>query len=440
MTTVFFLSYAGPDEHDKRQRNAIERFHKDLSANVRALIGLRDEQVGYWDRSGLETGTPNWEEALAKNLAKFPVGVILLSPQYLAADRPSCKWECLYLTARNDWADKQLSNKPRLLMVLNWLKPRPEDIPDDFPKATQIVNESIVRAAPEVQRAVRAVLSRGVRRTTELSSDDDVIRTEYTQFIWALADYIVDQWRRWQGDKRKHNEMPLPPPFSENSVWDSRLTNARSAPNPRPDSLARKKVVTVYIAAQPSQVEDPRAWRYRDDGESDWHAFSGWASPSADDDQRIGEIVNAVPGIEVERLHFNYFADQKHMPDLLKTIGRRYPVVFIIDPWTASQLQVYRDALELCSKLEADHGACTCPIVIWNDDDPEAVQIRTEFERNVRSLFQKYQWEEVKERHEFDACLLGAVERLRRKIRNMRADESSRGGSPLVRISATGPT
>lgn len=439
MANVFFLSYARPPAGDQDHLRAIDRFFEDLRRKVIEKLAARDSEAGFRDARGLMAGSPDWTRELAKKMQDFPIGIVLLSPWYLSHQSPWCRWEHQFLSRRNEWAEYRLTaNAPKLLLVVDWVKTNTNDIPSNYPATLQRVQESIAGGDAAAREAVRQVLEPGLLQTMELvlaGNTESIAR--YRQFTAVLASYVMEQWRKWEsGELAANKDVPTPPVYDPTDVWISPLgqTNARRPPQVRTAVPSRRKVVVIYIAAQPGEVDLMRAWRYQDDGESDWHAFAvqGGGDEILDADS-VGALVAAIPEVEVERLHFSFFSRQ--MEEQLRRVALRYPVLFIVDPWTVTQLKEYRETLSRYAQIESKFQAFACPVVIWNEQDTTD-EIRTEFAEKVSSLFNQYRWEETSHKEEFAQALANAIKKLQRLIRNARADRIPAVGTPPPRISS----
>lgn len=438
MPKVFFISYARDRDANPNSPGLEDRFEVDLRENVSSLLPNDNERVGFRDARDIEAGTASWENELAAQLAAYPVGIVLLSPAYLERRRPWCKWECRYLDYRNALVSSQTrSDPPRLLLILHWVKPDNKDIPAQFPGSVQHVDESIADSETEALKAIRYVLYNGLRNTLQLvDSGDATARPLYTRFLQTLAKFVVAQFRRWEVVAGSVRNLLLPPRFSVADVWTPVNPTTVEPPKPRPDRAQRRRVYVVYLAAPPSEVSPERAWRYRDGGEEDWQPFAG-AVPGAVptyQERHVSEFVEDLSGVVVTAWPFMYFCE--HMEAALSRAGHQYPVLFIIDPWTTCQLERYRKALEQYVVSRFDERFFCSPIVIWNAHDSETVQIRSEFERSVGALFNRNRWEPVIKVDEFTETLDDIINLQQRKIRNVLADESPRGGSDPPRISA----
>jgi hypothetical protein len=440
MPKIFFVSYGRPRIKDadpaSLSTKEVDDFVGKLSAEVASRVQQDTDSVGFRDTCNIEAGTSQWAGTLAAQLAEYPVGIVLLEPAYLGNDRPWCKWECMFLASRNaELAGRRLENPPRLFLVLQWIEPFPDDVPHEFP-GDQRVDQSVGGTNEVYREAIRYVLANGLRTTIQLAdSPNDDARRAYPLFIKALGNYVLDQWHRWKKAlETPEFQAPRPPPFDPLDRWAGRPTNAAEPARPRCAAAQRRKVYVVYIAAHPRDVESrmpQRAWRYREDGQYDWQAFAGAvANP---DEPHIGDFVNEIPDVEVILWQFRYFCE--HMEDALQDAEHRYPILFIVDPWTGAQLDNYYAALERYKNDFEDSNFST-PIVIWNDLDPDVAGFRTSFQGKLFTLFNCNRWQAVSNCEELKSTLRQTVLLLQQQIRSRRASTVPDSGSKLIRISA----
>jgi hypothetical protein len=123
------------------------------------------------------------------------------------------------------------------------------------------------------------------------------------------------------------------------------------------------------------------------------------------------------------------------MEEALQDAEHRYPILFIVDPWTGAQLDYYYAALEHY-KNDFENTNFSTPIVIWNDLDPDVAGFRASFERKLLTLFNLNRWQAVSNRDELKSTLQQTVLLLQQQIRSRRASEVPDSGSKLIRISA----
>jgi hypothetical protein len=406
----------------------LDRFIDDLCTAVGMLLQEDEVPVGFRDTCNLEAGTPDWTRELTRALQRYPIGLVLLSPAYVDPTRVWCKWECDFLERRNAAVaalpDHGMQNKPRLLLILNWVRPDERDMPTDFPRSTQGVGESIASPNDAQERdAVRRVLKHGLAHAIQLVLDDDQeMKASYRRFIQALARYVERQWRGWLELSRDWSALPVPSPNVPMETW--RMMHRGSAGH-------RQKVFCVFIAARPSEVPAERAWRYQDDGESDWQPFTAADSGG----QRVGDIVKQLEtcGIaNVEKWPFQYFVTS--MSDALDAVGSRYPIVVVVDPWSVTRLPIYAGALKAFAQQELQRDLSAIPVVILDVGDSE--DVRTDFEERIASVFDRKRWQRRLAQKDLEEGLSLSVKLMQLNIRNARADNLPQTGNLPPRINA----
>lgn len=447
MPKVFFMSYARPrpekgavpGDAEEAQLLLVDQFYNELSAYIRGKL-INDEQaVSFRDSRSIEAGTAEWSTELHQQLGAFPVGLVLLSPAYLEQGRPWCRWECKHLESMNDYAQQHPppggEQPARLLLILNWVTPDERDVPPGFPSQVLRVGESIAAAKEGDLEAVRYVVGLGFKAVQELANaGDQEAKRLRTRFIQLLGDYIEKQWRRWQDvDEPARKGAPQPLAFDDKLPWVSpRPSNAATPAAPR---KARTRVVyVVYVAAGPHEVPASRMHRYEDRGESDWRPFAGH-TPAEDDRQADEFFNNAIPGSKVEKWPFSSLKGS--MRDLLRQANLSAPILFVVDPWTATQLQEYRQILELYAQERQGQSIFCTPIVVWNNADPEGMAQRAEFERLVKSTFAPEPWDSVVDADELREAAVTASAKLYRGIRDARSVALPNTDNPPPRISPT---
>jgi hypothetical protein len=445
MPKVYFLSYARPRDGGDGSLDEVDQFSEDLSTNVAALMASDGASVGFRDSRSIEAGTSSWVSELKSQLMSRPLGIVLLSPHYLERERPWCKWEYDYLSLRNQKVACLHGNLapevPRLLLVIDWVLTEKNDLPQDLLKFTQRVGESIAhKGDSDDVSALRFVQERGLWKTMRLAKNghDEKAMKSYTRFVQCLAEYIAQQWNRWERFRqiaaRQRMDLPMPAEFDPNNVWRSgRLTSANGTPTVRQSRSQKRRVYVVYVAANPREVPPERAWRYREDGEYDWRPFG--IDEDEDEAVHVGELVRKIEGIDVREWDFNGFCER--MGEKMGMAGRRYPVILIVDPWTTTKHDRYLDALNAFVKAKFNQSAFMAPVVIWNDQDAESAKSMADFEERVAEVFGRNQWEPAQSQAQFLEALAGIIAALQRRIRNAWADGRPVDGEGLPRISAT---
>jgi len=430
MPNVFFVSYARPRQGQPDGIQALDRFIANLREAVGGLMKDVDyHRVGYRDVSNLEPGTSNWAAELSRRLIDYPIGLVLLEPHYVEAKRVWCRWEFDFLARRNAAVEKLpdslLPDKPRLLLVLDWVKTDRRDIPEGVLRSAQGLTESIAGLDAHDVLAVRKVLDRGLRDSLQLVASDKEMEAAYTRFVQVLGRYIVEQWRRWKTLETHDFDLPTPGPCEP---------DAGDMTAPKGTAGQRRQVFVVYVAAKPGEVKPiapERADRYQEFGESDWQPFDkeGKFGP------RVGEVVKKLEqlGITVEKWAFRHF--RSSMTDTLQEVGSRYPIVLIIDPWTATRLPDYAQALRKFSKEERERGLFALPVEISCAGGPDEAAIRADFSAGVGKLFHHARWQRSVGAQDLEEGLALGVKLMQLNIRNARADSLGPSGSPPPRIS-----
>src|SRR5918995_6654926 len=78
----FFFSYAHTDDTE-----FLRKFYTDLNREVRQLVGVKNEEVSFFDRNSISHGS-SWDSALETGLKTCRVFVPLYSSSYF--DSPYC--------------------------------------------------------------------------------------------------------------------------------------------------------------------------------------------------------------------------------------------------------------------------------------------------------------------------------------------------------------
>ena len=438
MPRVFCLSYA-------RERagvapvagsSELDQFFTDLQRQVGGL--LRDDGVpaGFRDLCHIEAGSADWQRDLGQALQTHPIGLALLSPSYLDPARPWCKWEFDFLLARNlayyGLPDAVVDKKPRLLLVLNWTPPQPADMPTDYLRTLQGAGPSMAQrddgsSDPLDRAAVERVLRAGIKNTVILQrAGDDQATGDYSRFLLVLADYVLRQYKRFEAvHARGLDPRAQLPAFENTQAWQlPHRSIAAQAPMARPDK--RRKAHVLYLAARPEELSAESAdesWRYQDDGEGDWKPFAG-AHPSHDD-VHAGALIGQVKGFDLEPWPFAYVQKQMNVAMAKAGTGGKgpYPVLLVVDPWTATHVPPYRQVLRSFATAERAHHVYATPVVVWNDQDPRTARCAADFVQQVEPIFGFTRWQRVRQGdQEFEQTIQGNLQLLQQNIRNVRAD------------------
>lgn len=431
MSKVFFLSYARPREVAQDTEPLIRQFHTDLQSKLANHVTSGPDPFGFFDRCDLEAGSPSWVASLHDALIQHPIGVVLLSPDYLDSARPWCRWECLYMVQRNEALDRLKPalqhDAPKALLMLNWGNPSQSGFPKDFPHETQRMGESIADGNSDDIEAVKQVCERGLRSVMELATAGDAkVTSIYVRFVQCLARHIARQFALWTAVAARQFDLPLPPPF-QGQGWTPAVASSAGQPA-QPPLAMRRMVYVVYLAAPPHDItEENRRQRHEVRGESDWQPFGA--------SQHVDEFMDSLRDCRVKEWQFSYFRNQ--MAHCLDEAGDKQPVLFVVDPWSASKLENYREALAQYLKLSAEYGTFACPLVIWNEEDEKSVALRGEYEERVEVIFGRDRWEPVNDAKQFRERLPHVVGSLQNKIRMARTSRRPPTGSLPPRINPT---
>jgi TIR domain len=436
MPQVYFLSYARPREAGRDTEPLINRFHHDLQSKLTDWLQSDTQGFGFIDRGDIEAGSSDWEQDLRNALIQHPIGVVLLSPDYISTARPWCRWEFDYLRERNQAHSRlapQLGHEaPKSLLVLNWGNPRPDHMPKDFPQKLQRLGEAIARQDEDDIRAVNLVCDRGLRSVMNLADTDAGARAAYQRFMDCLARHVAEQWERHRTVRDRQFDEPAPQPF-QGLCWTPAIASG-AAQAARPPTASRRMVYVVYLAARPDKVPGERADCYQRRGESDWRPF-GKRALGGDRQGHADEFFDSLRNCRVEPWAFDYFRSQ--MDVLLSRNAGEIPLLFVVDPWTSTQLEDYRRVLFEYSRLEGRSNTVCCPVVIWNRDDEQFDELRTRFQSEVESAFGANRWELVDDPENLADRLRHVVDGLQNRIRLRLTASRPDSGSLPPRISPT---
>jgi FxsC-like protein len=184
----------------------VQRFYSDLTVDVGKLVGANDPaEVGFFDRSTTRPGD-TWPPRTADALATARTLVPIVSPQFLLSEYCGKEWQVFEQR-------RQLGGRagPAILPVI-WVPVPPEDLP---PAVSEIQLWS--HDFPDAYRA------EGLLYLTRLR------RTQYREFVWRFARWLVDRARDTPAPIAKE-----PPQFERVANAFARqesLASARSGPN-----------------------------------------------------------------------------------------------------------------------------------------------------------------------------------------------------------------
>jgi hypothetical protein len=434
MPEVFFLSYARPrSERAEDIDRLIREFHADLQSKLASHI--QDQPRGFIDTLSLKAGTPDWEADLTAALHQYPIGIALIHPDYLSAERPWCRWECKFLEERNQAIGKfrelLKGEVPSTLLLLNWAEPVSER-PHDYPHAIQGVGRAMAGGHLEEGDAMEHVERHGLASVMTLRrAGEAASATRYERVLQCMARYVAAQWRLYQVLLERQLDLPHPGRFD-----GQRWTYASSRRPPEPSRAQRRKVFVVYVAAKPNEAPDERAVRYRESGESDWRPFANRPSDPAHA-MHVDQFFDTLADDwRVEKWALPYF--DRDMASLLDNHAN-HPLVLVVDPWTTSQRQSYRQLLDRYSELEKTRGTVCTPLMILDNQEPDYEELSSLFSTEVQSSFEINRWEFFHEPETLHSQLHVLVDRMQSRIRMKRSVSLPRTGSAPPRLNPNAP-
>jgi hypothetical protein len=418
----------------------IDTFHKELS---KELIGKLESgnvnTIVFRDSRSIKTGS-EWADVLQNALQEYPIGLVLLQRSYLAPKRPWCRWEFDYFQRRNGEVSKfsGSSIETHTLFMVKWLDYDDNPTPQEFPRNIQIVDESIVDGdTGRTLDEIRHTLKFGLKSTVQGFIDKKNVDVyAFRTFIRLLGNEIYKQWINW-GKVTKLNPEFLsmrPRKFDEEFTWTpAKTTNSREQPTVR--EITRKPVYVVYFAAKPDKdkVPDDRVGRYLERGESDWRPFNDKAAKPIG--AYIKTLEEKISGVTVDPWEFDYFS--RDIAARLSDAKDRYPVIIVLDPWTATNVSRYRLTLESCAKKMAKHHTFKVPVIFWNKEDKVTEALRNDFRKHIFKLFEAQNVIMFENEDEVEIELSNNLDSLFRKIRKIATESMRSSGSKPPQINAT---
>jgi hypothetical protein len=315
-------------------------------------------------------------------------------------------------------------------LILEWVK-RVEGSgnPVDFPNRIQHIGDSIAGDRQADIQAVKHVCDMGLREVIGLQHDPNE-QVIYTRFVKCLGRYIVEQYQRWQKLDEAKRHYPEPRDYESTSWEPAKQSGARTAALPR--AAYPRKVHVVYCAARPEEVPQDRQPHYLQEGEGDWHPFEA-TDETTGTPPPVAEYIKELEG-EPVRWSFRTFASDMERV-LEQEIGGRHPLLFVVDPWTACNVDSYREALDRYAHLKGVSQASR-PVVILDEANAEHVPLRQQFIERVQGIFGFNGWTWANNPKQLRESLRSVVEDLRNTIRNTMASQRPITGNGPPPISA----
>jgi FxsC-like protein len=429
---LFFFSYAW-----RNRGRPLERFFHDLAEEVRKLKGGPVEEVAFRDRLTLAPGA-DWSQDLFDALITSQVLVFLTSPDYILSDY--CGQELQAFLDRI--AKLQNLNPgaqlPLLLLPVIWVPVQPAALPGVL-SHTVLENDTLPG-----EYAARGLESLAKQRD----------KTAYRTVVERLAARIIQSST---GDPLPHGDSYTSIQAVPNAFRQDQPKGREKLP-PAPAPAERKMGVRcLYIVPKGAEVEElktrqvtvsgkVRPLRTNTNGystEDGWH----WQPYHPLADVAVGSIVQQLvidlPYREVlldDEDGAAWSAD-KIIERLERAAANDQIILVIVDAW-AGYLQPYEDLLRKFDRAVPGNAAAV--LVPWNEADPDAMELRTELENNLRTLFRsKYAGNQplpffkprVTTLEEFRNTVPALVEMIRIGIETYRAAQR-----PLIEPTGPAPT
>ncbi|MBF9128049.1 TIR domain-containing protein [Plantactinospora sp. S1510] len=344
----FFLSYARSDDDPY-----VERFYKDLCAEVRVRAGLASgSEVGFFDKTSIEIGA-TWSADLVDALSTACSFLALFSPRYFASEPCGREWQ-LFAERVRQHEETNETRSAALLPVL-WLPPR------QIPDAVQDVQYDRDVFSDAYRRD-------GLRQLMRLRRNED----EYIEAISILADRIVDN-----AASNALEPLPNNPRIDFHGLRSAFHGTAGTSPPPADEPRLRPRSDHVhFVIAAPSQQE---ASTIRQDLHFYGAAPLDWAPYLPALPESLASFARAVAArrglsSDVSSLPLPPGADTSPGGDSI--------VVLLVDAWV-TQLDDYRQAL---AEQEIQQAPATAAMIPRNHEDHETHQNWRRLSDGLRSV------------------------------------------------------
>lgn len=360
---MFFFSYAHVDDG-----TFLRKFYQDLSDEVRGLVGLPKQQVGFIDRDKIRHGA-TWDTTLEDGLKTCRVFVPLYSASYFQSDYCGKEFATFrkrlhdYLTGQGNPVEDSL------IMPVLW---NPEDqvldlIPTTINKI-QYTDDNLQTGYPPEYKSegVWQLTRLGIRETAKYYN-------EYWGFIRSFARNVKAAATRLQLTPA-NAVTPLNAVNSIFSTATATATPAATAEGPR-------YIQFIFVAGKRPELQAALRQNlqfYGQNGGSDWlpylNDYQGNAAALAAE-----VIAELPPGTQYEEVtNFNDIQAQVRQAEEQDRI-----VVVMVDTWTL-RLQSYQ---QLIAPLNSLASINCITLIAWNDSDREASLNKGVLEAAVRGVF-----------------------------------------------------
>jgi FxsC-like protein len=349
----FFLSYARGDDDVY-----VERFYRDLCAEVRVLTGAgRDEEVGFLDNHSIEPGQ-RWPLELVDALAKCHSFLALCSPAYFLSE--PCGREWTIFQERSRLFEQSTGTPAGALIPLLWLPTR------TMPAVVQTIQYTRDILGDSYNRG-------GVRQLLRLRRHRDT----YREFVSAVAELVVDA----AGD--------TVPPLATTLDFDQFPSAFHAGPALRPageGSEARVDGVPVvsgshfvhFVVVAPTRAE---AAAIRTDVRSYGDRPQDWAPYRPALDLPLCEYACRVAA---DRSFQSTVATIEDLDECIRLADQHNQiVVLLVDAWSA-RLDRHR---QLLRAYDQRNELTTAVMIPWSHDDAETQSHSSELAELVRKTF-----------------------------------------------------
>ena len=356
----FFFSYAHTDDTE-----FLRKFYTDLNREVRQLVGVKNEEVSFFDRNSISHGS-SWDSALETGLKTCRVFVPLYSSSYF--DSPYCGKE---FAAFRERLHAHLTSQgspiadPLILPVLwNPEKNVLERLPASIDKI-QYSDDDVQNGYPAEYKEV------GVSQLVRLGiTPSSKYYDQYWDFIRKFANNV----------KVVANNLQLKPATTLTTL-DKVVSVFASTNSTAPASADGPRYVQfIFVAGKQPELQSLRQNLnpYGQNGGSDWlpylNTYPGNAAALA------AEVIAELP-------NGSQYEEVVSVTDLQEQIkiaeSQDKIVVVMVDTWTL-RLQKY---YQLMAPLDTYSSVNCITLIAWNDDDQEASLFKGPLEATVKGAF-----------------------------------------------------
>lgn len=356
----FFFSYAHADDTE-----FLRRFYRNLNEEVRQLVGVRPEQISFFDRNSISHGK-TWDETLETGLKTCRVFIPLYSSAYFESDYCGKEFAAFRERLHTHLTNQGNPVSDSLILPVLW---NPEkNVLERLPKSIdkiQYTDDNVNNGYPSEYK------TEGVSQLVRLGI---IPSSKYYDQYWDFIRKFANNVKLAANALQLAPANSLTPLANVKSVFTGPTVTSGSTEGPR-------YVQFIFIAG--SQPELKAAQRqdlefYGQKGGSDWQpyldAFPGTAAALAN------EVISQLPdGSQYEEVATT--------ADLLKQVqlaaSQDKVIVVMVDTWTL-RLKKYH---ELIAPLDTLDSINCVTLIAWNDNDNEASLFKGPLEAAVKGAF-----------------------------------------------------